>query len=84
MSENLILSYDREADVLEVRTEPPCPSYGEEIDDGLFVIRSMEDDHIIGLTVVDFSRKQADQGLKLPIPCEISQKIVNKITRSAA
>lgn len=84
MSENLILSYDKEADVLEVRLEKPCLSYGEEVGDGLFLIRSMEDDHVIGLTIVDFSMKQSGDGLILPIPCQINPKAMKQMSQATA
>lgn len=79
MSANLILSYDRDADVLEVRFEKPRPSYGEEISEGIFLIRGMDDNKVIGLTVVDFSLKQKNQGLKLPIPCSINEEALAKL-----
>jgi len=71
MSANLILSYDPEADVLEVRSEAPCPSYGEEIEDGVFAIRCMEDDRPIGYTVIGFAKRQAERGMALPMNCFI-------------
>ena len=83
MSAGLILSYDRDADILEIRFEKPRPSYGEEIGDGIFLIRAMDDHRMIGLTVVDFSHKQAGSGFALPIPCDVNEEDLTRLLQAA-
>jgi len=75
MSRSLLVSYDKEADVLEIRSEEPAPSFGEEIQDGVFQIVREDDNRVIGLTVVDFAKRQTKGKpmLKLPIACDLSQ-----------
>lgn len=86
MSANLTLSYDAESDVLEIRSAAPCPSYGEEIDDGIFAIRRMDDDRPIGFTIIGFAGRQARDGFTLPIACRIKadalRELIHERTRT--
>ena len=75
MSGSLLVSYDKEADVLEIRSEEPAPSFGEEIQDGVYRIVRENDNRVIGLTVIDFAKRQVrgEQMLRLPIACDLTQ-----------
>lgn len=81
---SLTMSYNRDTDVMELRSDFSCPSYGEEIDDGLYLIFRQEDNEPIGLTILDFVKTYQNRGFKLPFECRISAEAVKRMQHSHA
>jgi uncharacterized protein YuzE len=54
---NLDIQYDPSADVLYCSFGPPQEAIGEEMDTGVVVRRNPETSAIVGITVIDFSRR---------------------------
>ena len=84
MRAHLIVSYNRETDVLELRNEVPCPSYGKEIGDGVYLICREDDNRPIGLTILDFTKTYANGSLELPFECEFTPTAVKALQRAFA
>jgi uncharacterized protein YuzE len=51
------IHYDPSADVLYCSFGKPQEAIGEEVDDGIIVRRNVETNAIVGITVIDFSRR---------------------------
>jgi uncharacterized protein YuzE len=54
---NIDIDYDVPADVLYCSFGPPQEAVGEEMDEGVVVRRNPETNAIVGITIVNFSRR---------------------------
>jgi uncharacterized protein YuzE len=54
---NLDIQYDPSADVLYCSFGPPQEAVGEEVGEGIVVRRNAVTNSVVGITVVDFSRR---------------------------
>ena len=54
-TDQLTVSYDKEADVLYITEGKPREAIGEMMDDGLIVRKDPKTKEIIGFTIVDFT-----------------------------
>ena len=57
MLKHLSVDYDSESDILEIRGSNAMASYGEEIADGIYKIINDDNNEVIGLTIIDFSKR---------------------------
>jgi len=67
--EKLIMSYDREADVVYIRFGEPRKAVAEEIDPYVIVRRDPDSKEIVGITITDFStyfEKRKDMRIEIP------------------
>ncbi len=65
------IQYDPSADVLYCSFGKPQEAIGEEIDDGIIVRRNVETNAIVGITVIDFSRRFSERpGEVVSIPLD--------------
>jgi uncharacterized protein YuzE len=58
---NIDIQYDPSADVLYCSFGPPQEAIGEEVKEGIVVRRHPETNAVVGITVVNFSRRFMDQ-----------------------
>jgi len=54
---NIDFQYDPAADVLYCSFGPPQEAIGVEVNDGVIVRRHPETNAVVGLTIIDFSRR---------------------------
>jgi uncharacterized protein YuzE len=65
------IQYDPSADVLYCSFGKPQEAIGEEVDDGIIVRRNVETNAIVGITVIDFSRRFSERpGEVVSIPLD--------------
>jgi len=50
----LTTSYDADADVLYLSFGEPVPAYGEHLDEDVVLRHALDDDRIVGITVIGF------------------------------
>jgi uncharacterized protein YuzE len=55
------IQYDPSADVLYCSFGKPQEAIGEEVDEGIIVRRNVETNAIVGITVIDFSRRFSER-----------------------
>jgi uncharacterized protein YuzE len=65
------IQYDPSADVLYCSFGKPQEAIGEEVDEGIIVRRNVETNAIVGITVIDFSRRFSERpGEVVSIPLD--------------
>ena len=72
---DLILSYDKEADVLYISFGPAKKGIAVEVDDGDFVRVDPFSDEVVGVTILDFSERfesHIDNDIKVSAPLIVS------------
>jgi hypothetical protein len=84
MSAGLTVSYDNEADIMEIRSETGLESYGREIRDGFFVIYRIDNNEPIGFTILDFSKTFKGGPLHLPLKCKLGEKEIIELEHECA
>lgn len=55
------VKYLRDADILFIHLSPFLYYYGDEVQDGMYVIRRDKDDHILGFQILDYSKRTPEQ-----------------------
>jgi uncharacterized protein YuzE len=55
------IKYIKDTDILFIHLAPWVYYYGDEVADGVFVMRSDKDDRILGFEILDYSRKNSEQ-----------------------
>ena len=68
MEKKLMISYDKEADVMYLSFGEPAKAYGEEIDEGVFARYDPSSHELIGITIVNFSKKFGKKPRTLGVP----------------
>ena len=78
----LNLNLDIKNDILYIRFVDTSNSYGEEIENGLVVLRDMANDNITGITIFDFVKKYQEnevERLELPIDINFERDVIPNI-----
>lgn len=57
MGKQLDVDYDPEGDVLYISFGPPQPAVSDEVEPGVYLRRDPDTDEIVGVTVIDFSKR---------------------------
>ena len=52
-----LLDYDKKNDILYIKIGDTFTSYGDEVQNGVVVLRSYESDNTAGITIFDFKKK---------------------------
>lgn len=66
----LNLDLDRKNDILYIKINDTSNSYGDEVENGVVILKDIEDDEVTGVTIFDFLQKYKDgriKKLKLPV-----------------
>ncbi len=64
----IFISYDKEADVVYLSFGKPVKAEGEEIQNGVFARYSQNSGDLIGLTIVNFSKKFGVKPTEISVP----------------
>lgn len=78
----LNLSLDRKNDILYIKINSTNNSYGDETENGVVILKDLEDDNITGITIFDFVKRYKEnriKDLKLPIHIDFNEDIYPKI-----
>ena len=67
MERKILISYDKEADVMYLSFGEPVEAIAEEIDEGVFA-RYAQDQELVGLTIINFSQKFGIEPKEVAIP----------------
>ncbi len=73
------VDYDRENDVLYVAFEDQRNSYGDDSSENIILRRDMDDEHITGLTILDFMemiREDSPELQSLPVDIDFRRQIL--------
>lgn len=68
MDQKIIISYDKEADVMYMSFGEPSKAYGDEVDEGVFARYNPSSHELIGFTIINFSRKFDKRPRAIGIP----------------
>lgn len=68
MDEEMIVSYDRQSDVLYFSYGEAREAISEESEDGVLIRRDPRSNEILGFTVIDFSRRFAQSDTPIILP----------------
>lgn len=67
------ISYDEEADYLEIFAGEPGTNYGEEIEQDVTLFRDEETNEAVGIGIFNFKKRAKSlQEIKLDLPIDIS------------
>ncbi|MEX2017406.1 MAG: DUF2283 domain-containing protein [Candidatus Pacearchaeota archaeon] len=73
MKDNMNIYYDEEGDYLEISRENASPTYGEEIEDDITLIKSEKNDEIVGIGIINFkNRTKSLKEIKVNLPFNIN------------
>ena len=69
MKKQIFISYDREADVMYLSFGKPVIDVGEEIQTGVFAHYDAKTAELVGLTIINFSKKchKEPKGIAIPV-----------------
>ena len=76
------ISYDNKYDVFYMRPNPFVPSYGDEYERGITLLKSIDDDSVVGMIVMDFVSRMTKGVLRsedLPLPIDFNNPYVASI-----
>ena len=76
MKNKISISYDKDADVLYLSFGKPTKAVGEEIDTGIFARFDPQSEELVGLTVINFSKKFGVKPREVSIPIHRKKQIV--------
>lgn len=62
------ISYDKEADVVYLSFNKPSAAEGEEIEEGVFARYDPKTKELVGLTILNFSKKFALKPTEIAVP----------------
>ena len=68
MKKKIYISYDNEADVMYLNFGKQVKAVGEEIEEGIFARYDPKTEELIGLTVINFSKKFGGEPKGIAIP----------------
>jgi uncharacterized protein YuzE len=68
MRKKIFISYDKDADVMYLSFGKPTKAEGEEIDEGIFARYKPDTGELVGLTVINFSKKFGIEPKEVTIP----------------
>ena len=64
----IFISYDREADVVYLSFGKPVKAEGEEVQDGVFARYNPGTKDLVGLTIINFSKKFSVKPKEISVP----------------
>ena len=75
MAEKIRIGYDREGDILEIFFGDPAPSIADEVEEGIFVGRSPDDNRVVNIMILTFTKRfkgpeLLDVPLEMPVAAE--------------
>ena len=68
MKEKILISYDKEADVVYLSFGAPVEAVSEEVEEGVFARYDPDSEELVGLTVVNFSKKFDIEPKEVAVP----------------
>lgn len=68
MKRKISISYDKDADVVYLSFNGPSVAEGEEIEDGVFARYDPKTRELVGLTILNFSKKFALKPTEIAVP----------------
>ncbi len=68
MEKKISISYDRDGDVVYFAFGEPTEAVGEEIEEGIFARYNPQTEELVGLTIINFSRKFGVKPKEVAIP----------------
>jgi len=68
MEKKISISFDKEADVMYLSFGKPVKAEGEEIEEGVFARYDLKSKKLVGLTVINFSKKFGVKPKEIAIP----------------
>lgn len=68
MVKKLLISYDKEADVMYLSFGEPTKAYGEEIDEGIFARYDPNTHELLSITIINFSQKFGKEPQAVGVP----------------
>ncbi|CDA90810.1 hypothetical conserved protein [Firmicutes bacterium CAG:238] len=78
----LNLDWDKRYDILYIRISDTSNSYGDEVENGLVILRDMEDETITGVTIFDFVKRYNAgtlESLKIPININFDKDVYPRV-----
>lgn len=78
----LNLNLDRKNDILYIKINSTNNSYGDETENGVVILKDLEDDNVTGITIFDFIKRYKENKIKdlnLPIQIDFNKDIYPKI-----
>jgi hypothetical protein len=75
MAEKIRIGYDCEGDILEMFFGDPASSIADEVEEGIFVGRSPDDNRVVNITILTFTKRfkgleLLDVPLAMPVAAE--------------
>jgi len=78
MKEQMRVHYDEEGDFLEISIGNPVKCYAEELQPGIFVRKSEENDEVKSIGILGFKQKGKDiQDIEVMLPVKLSMTTLN-------
>lgn len=75
-SNNIIMDYDKEHDILYISIDKPIPSFSDdEVWKGVFIRKSIVSNFVSGATILDFSKRNKE-ALKKYLPFDVDFRLV--------
>lgn len=71
MEKKLLISYDSDADVMYMSFGEPSTAVGDEIEDGTFARYDPDSHDLIGITILNFSKKFGKEPKEVGVPVKI-------------
>ena len=74
----LSLDLDRKNDILYIKMNDTSSSYGDEMQNGIVVLKDFKDDKITGATIFDFQKKRNSNkinDLRLPVNIDFDKDV---------
>jgi uncharacterized protein YuzE len=68
MEKKILISFDKEADVMYISFGKPVKAEGEEIEEGVFARYDPKSRKLVGLTVVNFSKRFGITPKEIAVP----------------
>jgi uncharacterized protein YuzE len=68
MKKKISISYDRDVDVLYLTFVEPTEAVGDEIEEGIFARYDPKTEELVGLTIINFSRKFGVKPKEVAVP----------------
>lgn len=72
---NITVNYDSTNDILYISLGAPVPSISEEKEEGVIIRRSLENNKISGVTIMDYKYRIKNK-IKIEVPKEINLKSI--------
>lgn len=71
MEKKIFISYDKEADVMYLSFDETAKAESEEIEDGVFARYEPKTKELVGITIINFSKKFSMEPKEVAIPIHV-------------